>query len=104
MPGLRRCCRDLAADRNALARWQLSRELDLGDEQIKSPLRMGLDELELRERGREGLYVVAVLHFIESIVRRALFRGTTRLVAIAIERVRDFAGVGAGLNVDRQKA
>src|SRR5215467_182259 len=73
MPWLRRHCGDLASDRDALARRQRDCEFDLGDQQIERLLRMGLDELQLREDSFEGLDVVAVLHFIEPIVRRAFF-------------------------------
>jgi len=57
MPRLRRRRRDLASDRDALARRQRGCEFDLGDQQIEGLLRMGLDELQVRERGREGLDV-----------------------------------------------
>src|SRR5437870_1287346 len=69
MPRLRRRCGDLASDRNALARRQRGCEFDLGDQQVEGLLRMGFDELQLRERGGEGFDVVAVLYFIEPVVR-----------------------------------
>ena len=61
MPRLRRICRDLAADRDALTRRQRRCQLDVEDQQIKGLLSMRLDELQLRESGLEGFDVITVL-------------------------------------------
>ncbi len=78
MAWLDRRRRDLASDRDALARRQCGREFDLGDQQAECLLGVGLNELQLRERGLEGFDVVAVLIFEEAICRRTLFDGPTQ--------------------------
>ena len=77
----RRRCRDLAPDRDALAWRQRGCEFDPGHQQVEGPLGVGLDELQLRERGRESFDVVAVLHFIEPVVWHALCGMANRRVA-----------------------
>src|SRR5215831_1198905 len=104
MPRLRRRCGNLAADRDALARRQRGRLLDLCDQQVESPLRVRLDKLQPRKGGREGFDVIAVLHFVEPIFRRAFFRTAVPRVVVAPQRGRDLAGIGTGMKVDRQKA
>jgi len=86
MTWLRRRCRDLAADGNALARRQHGPLLDLCDQQIKSLLRVRLNQLQPWKCGHEGFDVIAVLYFIEPIFRCAFFRRTDRRVVVAMQR------------------
>ena len=69
MTRLRRRSRDGAAPGNALVRRQLGVVFDMVDQQVESVLRMGFDQLELRERDLVGLDVIAVLHLVKPVGR-----------------------------------
>src|SRR6202011_3178926 len=79
-------------------------QLDFCDQQIESLLRVWLDERQPWKYSREGFDMIAVLHFVEPIFRRALFRRTAPRVLVATQRGLDLAGIGARMNVNRQKA
>jgi hypothetical protein len=57
MPGLGGCWSDRAATWNALVRWQSGTALDIIGQELKSVLRVRLDQLKLRESRRRALYV-----------------------------------------------
>src|SRR5467141_1454997 len=101
-----RLCRaggDRPAAGNALGGRQPGPVLYGIDQQIERALRVGLDELELRERAARGLVsldVVPVLHLVEAV--RGL---ATALVVIAALRLfgGHLARIGAGVMVDGQE-
>src|SRR6267143_7102774 len=91
---------DRPAAGDALRRRQLGPVLYRIDQKIERALRVGLDELELRELGLVRLDVVAVLDFVEAVRRLAV-----ALVVIAALRLLGghLARIGAGVMVDGQE-
>ena len=69
---LRRVARDRAALRNALARRQRRLVFDMIDEEVERLLRVRLDQHELGERRDVRLDVIAVLHFVQPVLRVAV--------------------------------
>ena len=65
-------------------------------QQIERPLRVRLDELELRERAAERLDVVPVLHFVQSVLRAAV-------LVVRLARGSDPCLVSARLRADGQQ-
>src|SRR5467141_1269506 len=100
---LRRAGGDRSAVGDALGRRQPGPVLYGIDQQIERALRVGLDELELRERAARGLVVldvVPILHLVEAV------RGLA-IALVVIAALRLFGGhlarIGAGVMVDGQE-
>ena len=74
--------------RNALVGRQRGAALDLPDEQIEGALRVRLDQLELRERGRVlvGLDVVAVLYLVQPVRGRVFGPSIPRVAILKLQR------------------
>src|SRR5262249_19249336 len=66
--GLGRLTGDRPTARDALAGRELAVMLDVGDEEVERALRVGLDDLELRERALERLDVIAVLDLVQPVL------------------------------------
>src|SRR5215469_5590321 len=72
MPRLSGCRRNRAAARNALVGRETGPALDVVGQQLEGALSVRLDQLELREGRRGvlvGLYMIAVLHLVETVRR-----------------------------------
>ena len=91
----------LAAAWNALIGWQGRAALDLPDEQIEGPLRVRLDQFELRERVLEGLDMVSILYLVQPVRGREVAASISLVAFVKRSNGRDVARVGAGVMIDR---
>ncbi len=96
MARLRRTLRDGSSLGYALAGWQRRIGLDMIHQQVEGSLCMRLDNDQLRKQRHVALDVIAVLHFVESVLRVAL-------VIVALARGIDRRLVGTRLGLDRQQ-
>lgn len=104
MPRLRWCSGYLAAARNTLVGRQRSARLDLPNKQIESPLRVRLNQFELREcRGRVlvGFDVVTILYLVQPVRRREIAASISLVALAKCSNGRNVARIRASVMIDR---